>query len=292
MTSGRDQNTVRFSCLGSVYIGSDAADVAASIQSLLCQLVEGDEIILVQDGPVNNNLRRLLNEYKNSNSITLVRSSQNLGLARALNKGLSHCANKYIIRFDSDDLNVPYRLSVLAEYIQINPTVDVFGSFVYEFTGHSQQHMCSLRMKTLPTSNHRIRQSLTFINALNHPSVCFNKETIASLGGYTHLPLFEDYYLWLKVRANPSLLFLNIPIPLVFMSRSGTLERRSGTKYFVLELQFAIRSYGDGYLGIAGLIACFFKACLRLLPTSFQFLQNCVPWRGKSVESLNPIHFL
>ena len=132
-----------------------------------------------------------------------------------------------------------------------------------------------------------ISNSLLLRNAVNHPSVAFRRTAILGVGSYQHMPLFEDYYLWLRARRH-SLHFLNLPIPLVYMRRTNTLQRRSGRQYFNHELNFLKVILKQKLMPPFYAIFFLARLLIRMLPLPFQILQNYLPWRSRLTFVRNP----
>ena len=62
---------------------------------------------------------------------------------------------------------------------------------------------------------------------VNHPVVMFRKSAVLKAGGYKHFPLFEDYYLWVRMLMNGAR-FYNIQESLLFFRFSPDMFRRRG----------------------------------------------------------------
>lgn len=72
-------------------------------------------------------------------------------------------------------------------------------------------------------------------NPINHPTVMFRKEAVLSVGSYKDFPLFEDWYLWVRMMMNGSK-FYNVQESLLFFRISlDVYKRRGGLKYAINE---------------------------------------------------------
>lgn len=66
----------------------------------------------------------------------------------------------------------------------------------------------------------------------------FRKGAVLAAGGYQHFPLFEDYYLWVRMLMNGAK-FYNIQESLLyFRSSPDMFKRRGGLKYVGTEVRF------------------------------------------------------
>ena len=68
----------KYSVLMSLYIKEKPAYLTLAVDSMLNQTVKPDEIVIVEDGPLTDELYGVLDSY--GNQITRVRNEKNLGL--------------------------------------------------------------------------------------------------------------------------------------------------------------------------------------------------------------------
>lgn len=76
--------------------------VGRCIESIINQTYKNLEIILVNDGSVDNSLS-ILKDYKNKDSRIIVIDKKNEGVSTARNAGLQICKGRYITFVDADD---------------------------------------------------------------------------------------------------------------------------------------------------------------------------------------------
>lgn len=210
------------SAVGAVYSGDNPDWLNEALMSLLNQTVLLNEIILVVDGEVTSELNHTIQSF--INKIKVVRIKNNKGLANALNEGINQATGKWILRYDADDINEPYRVEKLLKHIESNSEIDILGSWIKEF-GHSN------KIRKVPESNTDIYRFMNFRSPVNHPSVIFKKTVWVKVNGYkTHL-FPEDYFFWLEARKH-KIKFENLPLVLVHMRTNDSFyRRRSGMKY-------------------------------------------------------------
>src|SRR5699024_7205017 len=106
-------------------------------ESLLKQTVQADEWVVVEDGPLTDELYSVLDEYekKYENLIKRVPLSENIGLGLALKEGVVNCSNEIIARMDTDDICVPERFEKQLREFQQDKDLDICGSYIIEFEG-------------------------------------------------------------------------------------------------------------------------------------------------------------
>lgn len=225
-----------FSVLLSVYKKERIDNLRQSLDSLFAQTIFPDEVILVEDGPLSDKLNNVVNEYQsNYSALKVVSLPVNQGLGKALNEGLKHCSHDLVARMDTDDIAKPERFEKQVKIFQKHPEVDVVGSWIDEFEGDIS-HVVSVRR--LPECHEDILSFAKKRNPINHPVVMFRKGAVFAAGGYQHFPLFEDYYLWVRMLMNGAK-FYNIQESLLyFRSSPDMFKRRGGLKYVGTEVRF------------------------------------------------------
>ena len=90
--------------------------VQEAIESVLGQDYDDFELIVVDDGSTDET-RDILAAYDN---ITVLEQS-NQGVSAARNKGVAHANGTFIAFLDSDDVWLPRKLAVQADFFQQNP---------------------------------------------------------------------------------------------------------------------------------------------------------------------------
>lgn len=251
------RNTI--SGVGAIYHGTNANELEECINSLLNQTCPLNEIIIVIDGFISKDTELIVSKYQKY--LLVIRNSVNSGLGHALNIGISKANGNWIMRFDTDDVNILTRVEILRKTISNYPNVDVFGSYIQEF-GFSDT------TKKVPLSDKNIKRYLKFHVPLNHPSVIFKKEYWLDVGGYPENIFPEDYVFWLKGKKIGKI-FKNIPFVTVNMRISkGLIDRRRGMNYFIAEIKYLQYCWENELLSASDIfIQSLIKLPLRLFPT-------------------------
>lgn len=254
---------MRISAIGAVYAKERPSYLREALESIVSQKKDLHEIILVIDGQINENLHCIIDEFKNE--IINVFLEKNLGLANALNAGISQSTGDYILRFDSDDINLPTRVLKLKKFALDHPNIDIIGSWIKEFG-------LSNSIRYLPSSNSEIYKMMNLRCPVNHPSVMFKKQVWIKNEGYDINVFPEDYFFWLKARFN-KMTFHNIQEALVLMrTNEDFYSRRAGLSYLIKEVKFLIKAKRSLLLKSKFLILqVLVKIPIRLLP-NFLFI--------------------
>ena len=257
-----------FSVLMSVYSGDVAGQLLSALESVTFkQTRKPDEVILVVDGPIGEELKNVIYNFKFS--LNVVWLEENSGLGKALSIGLDHCKYNLVARMDSDDISVPERFEVQLKKFNDDPDLDVLGGQIIEFSGDIKN---VLGRRIVPLSHEMIKKRSFYRNPMNHMSVMFKKDKVLSVGSYKDMSLYEDYYLWLRL-ISKNMKLENVKETLVF-ARAGNelLARRKGLKNAINEWKFYRRITDDRLMSpLFSIPLGLTRSLLRLVP-SFMFI--------------------
>lgn len=91
--------------------------IADSIDSVLAQTYKNWELIIVDDGSVDNTTD-IIKDYLNRDSrIKLIRLTKNMGAAKARNAAIKKARGKYLAFLDSDDMWLSEKLEIQLAYM-------------------------------------------------------------------------------------------------------------------------------------------------------------------------------
>lgn len=223
-----------YSVLMSVYHKEDPSYFNQALESIYRQEEKTFDIVIVHDGPLNERLYKVIEDWKGKLDIQEVILNHNVGLGVALNEGLKHCKYDLVARVDTDDINLPNRFDIQYRYMVDNPDVALCGSHISEFNDNPD----ILISKRLVPVGDELSKSIFKRNPFNHMTVMFRKSAVLDVGGYQHLQFMEDYYLWIRMYLkgykldNLDMILVNARIG------NGMLERRKGFDYYKSELRF------------------------------------------------------
>lgn len=237
---------MKFSVLISIYHKDNSVYLNSALKSILNnQTVLPSEIVIVKDGPLTHELEEVLNNFTFNIPVKYVSLAYNQGLGTALNEGLKYCSYSIVARMDADDIAKPNRFETQLTIFRQFPDLDVVGAAVDEFDNDIS---IILTTRKLPEIGKDIYKFAKKRNPINHPVVMFKKESVLAAGGYKHFPLFEDYYLWIRMLAN-GCKFYNCPDSLLYFRFSqNTYNRRAGLQYALTELKLQREFYNLGIL--------------------------------------------
>lgn len=196
------------------------------------------EVVLVQDGPVPDELAAAIAEIVASSPVPIkhLALEDNIGLGPALDAGLAASSHEIVARMDADDVSVPERFERQLPLIEAG--ADIVGSGLTEF-GEDVDDVVGRR--TPPTDPEEIRRVIRFRDPFNHPTVVYRRSAVLAAGGYTDMALLEDYLLFTRM-VEGGAVPANVADPLVnYRVGAGAYARRGGKDLLRSELRLQRR---------------------------------------------------
>lgn len=198
-----------------------------ALDSMINQTIKPDEIVLVEDGPLTDELYAVVDEYKSY--LTIVVNEKNLGLGLALNKGLETCRNDLVARMDTDDISVCNRCEKQLIYFSEHTDTTILGGQIEEFVTDTND---VIGKRVVPEMDEKLKLYMKKRCPFNHVTVMFKKTDIIKVGNYQDWFWNEDYYLWIRL-ALEGYKFANLSDTLVHTRVSAEMyQRRGGWQYF------------------------------------------------------------
>lgn len=253
------------SVLMSVYKKEKSEYFKASLESIMNQTLQPDEIVVIKDGPLTTELEEVLEEVSSRcDYLHTYQFEQNVQLGRALRKGVELCQHDLIARMDTDDIACPDRLQKQYDYMMSHENVAVVGGYMEEFCDDNSFS----NVKTMPCTAEELRAYARFRNPLNHMTVMFRKEAVLMVGNYRHYPFLEDYDLWSRI-LGMGYEISNLPEVLVRARVGNELYgRRGGFGYCKRYLGLRFEQHKLGLTNIIEwMIACAITIAVTVIPS-------------------------
>lgn len=179
-------NEKKYSVLMSLYKKEKPEYLRLALDSMLNQTVVPDEIVLVEDGPLTDELYSVLDDYP---MLKRIKNETNLGLGLALNVGLKECRNELVARMDTDDCSKPERCEKQLERFLEKPYLAIVGSHIDEFIGNPSN---VISQRIVPVTSEEIYEFAKKRSAFNHPAVMYSKTAVLENNGYANLKRNQD----------------------------------------------------------------------------------------------------
>lgn len=212
-----------------------ASTLAATLESVLTQTYTNVEVVVVDDGSIDST-QEVLRRY--AGSVKVIRQ-ENGGLASARNAGLLAASGKYIALLDADDLCVPQRLSMQAEYMERHPDVvlcstdfvgfdrngPVSGSCIKKyysqiletpggFAGiYAHREVLCLSGHLVPTYAGNVYEHMVLGSFIHPPTVLFRRGILETCGLLDKsIPNCCDYEWFIRVSRLGQIAYIDYPL--------------------------------------------------------------------------------
>ncbi len=255
-----------FSVVLPTYHGDDPDTLAVAIQSLANQTRSPDELLIVEDGPLTEELTETISKQAETfpGIVRTHRISTNQGLGNALRVGVEQSSNDLVARMDADDISVPARFEQQIDFLHNNPEVDIVGGQIEEFDTNPDEPIAS---REVPTTHDGIMKMARHRSPMNHATVMFDKDVVLEAGNYRAVDRMEDYGLWIRMLLNGAR-FANIPAVLLKVRAGENMHgRRGGWEYAREEVRIQTQFYRQGFTTLPEfLFNVTTRTTLRMLP--------------------------
>lgn len=232
----------------SVYHGDNAYFFKEAVDSLYSQTRLPDEIVMVVDGPVGEEINKVIKGFESLHeTFHVVRLEKNSGHAIARQTGLDAAQYEYIAIMDSDDIAVSDRFEKQMAYIETHPEVDALGGQIDEFIGDP---LNVVGTRIVPLTDAEIKLYLKSRCPMNLVTVMLKKDSVQKAGGYIDWYCEEDYYLWVRM-VEKGMTFANLADNLVNVRVGEEMyQRRGGMKYFKSEARLQQYMFKHGIISL------------------------------------------
>lgn len=222
----------KISVLMSVYKNESSEYLLKSVESVVNQTRQPDEILIVEDGPLTDDLYKALDRLENvfPSLIKRLPLEVNQGLGLALKHGVEHCSYELIARMDTDDIAVENRFELQENAFREDSTLDIIGGFIDEFVDDSSSPIST---RKVPLNHEDILKYQRMRSAFNHMTVMFKKTAVLKANNYEHGLYMEDDLLWHNMISSGAKM-KNLDVVLCHVRvGEGMYNRRGGLKYLI-----------------------------------------------------------
>lgn len=172
--------------------------IAAAVQSILDQTFTDFELIIIDDGSVDQTAA-VIRGFDDPR-IRFIQNETNTGLVSTLNKGVQLSTGKLIARMDGDDISASERFERQVYYLEEHPEIGLVTSTA-ELMDEEDKPMDPWKDDVEHVTPGSIRAFLPYNNCIVHPAVLGRKEHFLALPYSAAQAQAEDYDLWLRMSA-------------------------------------------------------------------------------------------
>jgi glycosyltransferase involved in cell wall biosynthesis len=197
-----------------------------TLDSVFSQTYSNIEVIVVDDGSVDNTKNIVLNYNKQMTYVY----QQNKGPAVARNIGIKKANGEYIAFLDSDDLWEENKLSKQVSYLEKNKDISLVFSNV-KVINSDGTYLYTRYKKVSKEKEKLIKAFFMGEIGMNTPTIVARKTALDSIGGFDEsLPMREDHYLLMTMAEKFSIHHFDEPLASIrinegSMSRTAELDR-------------------------------------------------------------------
>ena len=241
----------KFSVSMCVYIKDNPEWFRTAVESVLNQTVKPSEVVLVVDGPVNEQLDAVISYYEKNPIFRVVRLPENVGHGEARRAGLNHCQYELVALMDADDICAANRFEKQLKMFEDDSSLSIVGSNITEFVEEPDNIVGA---RVVETDDAAIKADMKVRCPMNQVTVMFRKSAVDKVGGYVDWFNEEDYYLWLRMYLDGAK-FANLPEYLVNVRVGKEMyQRRGGKKYFLSEAKLQKYMYDNKVIGLVDFV--------------------------------------
>ena len=257
---------MKLSVIISLYLKNDPVFLKESLASILNQTRPADEVILIENGPLTDEIHSVVEWFMQESPNTIkIAFEENHVFAYALNAAVRASHGEFIARMDTDDISLEKRFERQLDYMEKNPDVDCLGTWAYEITSKGELYF----EKQMPVTHEECYELFKKRDCMIHPTVMFRRSYFEKAGMYPEDTYFgEDTVMWAQGFAN-GCIFANLP-EYVFKFRldEDFFNRRRGWKLAksILSLRWRVNKMLH-YPSVTYLYAIAY-AFAKMLPTS------------------------
>jgi len=170
--------------------------IEEAITSILNQTFTDFEFIIIDDNSVDSTISIVEKYKKLDDRIVLLRNTENLKMAKALNVGIKVAKGKFLARMDADDWSYPDRIRKQVLYMQKHPEVGILGGSMEIINEKGKK----IGRRDYSCTDVEIRSKVFRYSPFSHPLIMLRKSSLDKVGYYNSLynPA-EDYELYFRL---------------------------------------------------------------------------------------------
>lgn len=176
--------------------------LAEAIKSVLAQTYQNWELILVDDGSIDNSFEIAREFELQDKRIKVFSDGENRNLANRLNQIAKLASMRYLVRMDADDIMHPQRLQRQFEILENYPNIDVLGTNAYVIDENNL--VFGIRYKN--------QVGLSKVEHFIHPTIMGKKQWFLDNPYDEKAIRIEDAELWYRTKSFSNFMITNEPL--------------------------------------------------------------------------------
>ena len=176
-----------------------ASTLQEALDSLYAQTYLEFQIIMCDDGSIDNTYDVAKRYAEQKDNIILLRNNRNIKLAATLNRCLEYVDTEYVARMDGDDISLPERFEKEIKFLDEHPEYAIVSTPMRYFDENG-----TFRIGSITKHEPEIKDFIKGTPFCHAPCMV-RKEAYDTVNGYddsAYLFRVEDYHLWMKMYMN------------------------------------------------------------------------------------------
>lgn len=179
-----------------------AGYVADTLRSVLAQDYPNFELIIVDDGSIDNSARVIEQVLADQQGATLARRIEficqaNAGVSAALNTGLAQARGEYVATFDADDIMPAGRLTLQLDYLTAHPEVGCLGGIAVRID--ERGNLLPKKMKRRGIRRYDFDRALGSALVVGGNIAVYRRDAMDQVDGYDPAIKIQDFQMTLKI---------------------------------------------------------------------------------------------
>ena len=224
--------------------------IIRGLHSVLAQTYTDYEIILIDDGSIDDTQRAIKEFFKDKNIDYKYIYQENSGPSAARNQGIRNAVGEYIAFLDSDDEWHPQKLEIMLKILE-DKKINILGHG-YTLTENFSQKYFKGDIKKIKF------YKLLIKNFAVTPSLVIRRD-ICQLFDKT-MKYSEDHELWLRMSAGNDVYYLDLPLVLLGrkpLTHGGLSSRKWEMRKGEIKMYLKVIKYKQYILPIIPLLVMF-----------------------------------
>jgi len=208
-----------------------------TIQSLLKQLYQNWECIIVNDGSTDNSLN-IANNLASKDSRIFVIQQKNAGLSNARNKGIAKAKGEFILPLDADDKISDNYIAVCVNHFLADPSSSLVYGRGVKFGQINENWNLS----------HYSYDELLFGNMI-YCTAMFKKRDWENAEGYDANMIYgyEDWEFWVNILNSTSKVVYDSSIIFFYRIRENSMFSKMAIDQILLMRQYVYKKHAEKY---------------------------------------------
>lgn len=209
--------------------------IKKALRSVLNQTFEDFEVIVVDDGSIDNTQQVVSSIY--DPRIKYIRNEKNRGAPVARNRGIKYSRGKYVALLDSDDWWLPEKIEKQVKILdnESKKTGVVYTDLIYKNEDKSKYKILKKGIK-----KHNIYHELLKRNIVGScSSVMIRKLCFEDVGYFDiNLPSFQDMDMWIRLAKVYDFYYLDEPLVVICKHKKNRITKSASTRERGIEIFF------------------------------------------------------